>query len=163
LLGISRASAYRYAASGELPVRRLGSAGLCDHGAAARDGRPDRDMSGRAGQTKGVTVHQRGSTWSYRLDLEPHPLTGKRQRENRGGFETEADAWAAAMKSRQRHGSGRLVRASRRTVRVFFAEWLDAVGDSLKPSTRQNYADYFRAYVEPIIGDRRLQDVRSRC
>ncbi|WP_345611980.1 helix-turn-helix domain-containing protein [Pseudonocardia adelaidensis] len=25
LLGISRASAYRYAASGELPVRRLGS------------------------------------------------------------------------------------------------------------------------------------------
>lgn len=116
-------------------------------------------MSGRAGQTKGVTVHQRGSTWSYRLDLEPHPLTGKRQRENRGGFETEADAWAAAMNSRQRHGTGRQVRASRRTVRVFLAEWLDAVGDSLKPSTRQNYADYIRAYVDPIIGDRRLQDV----
>lgn len=116
-------------------------------------------MSGRAGQTRGVTVHQRGSTWSYRLDLEPHPLTGKRQRENRGGFETEADAWTAAMQSRQRHGTGRQVKASRRTVRVFMAEWLDAVGDSLKPSTRQNYADYVRAYVDPIIGDRRLQDV----
>lgn len=116
-------------------------------------------MSGRAGQTKGVTVHQRGSTWSYRLDLEPHPLTGKRQRENRGGFETETDAWTAAMASRQRHGTGRQVRASRRTVRAFMAEWLDAVGDSLKPSTRQNYADYIRAYVDPIIGDRRLQDV----
>src|SRR6185369_11356536 len=50
-------------------------------------------------------------------------------------------------------------RSSRRTVRTFMAEWLAAVGDSVKPSTRQNYADYIRAYVDPIIGDRRLQDV----
>ncbi len=116
-------------------------------------------MKGRAGQTKGITVHQRGTRWYYRLDLEPDPLTGKRQRENRGGFETESDAWAAAMESRQRHGTGRQVRAARRTVRVFLAEWLDVVSESLKPSTRPNYADYIRAYVDPVIGDRRLQDV----
>jgi integrase len=115
--------------------------------------------NGRAAQTKGITVHQRGSTWHYRLDLEPHPLTGKRQRENRGGFATEDDAWDAAMASKQRHGSGRQVRASRRTVRAFLAEWLDAVGDSIKPSTRQNYEDYIRAYVNPLIGDRRMQDI----
>ena len=42
--------------------------------------------------TKGITVHQRGTRWYYRLDLEPDPLTGKRQRENRGGFETETEA-----------------------------------------------------------------------
>jgi integrase len=113
----------------------------------------------RARPTKGITVHQRRATWYYRLDLEPHPLTGKRQRENRGGFDTEADAWEAALESKQRHAGGRKVRAARRTVRAFMAEWLDAVGDSLKPSTRQNYADYIRAYVDPVIGDRRLQDV----
>ncbi|MFB9741755.1 tyrosine-type recombinase/integrase [Pseudonocardia sulfidoxydans] len=39
------------------------------------------------------------------------------------------------------------------------AEWLDAITESIKPTTRQNYADYIRAYVDPIIGDRRLQDV----
>jgi integrase len=116
-------------------------------------------MTGRAQPTKGITVHQRGSRWYYRLDLEPDPLTGKRQRENRGGFESETDAWAAAMASKQRHGSGRSVRVARRTVRAFLAEWQAAVGDSVKPSTRQNYADYIRAYVDPIIGDRRLQDV----
>lgn len=43
--------------------------------------------------------------------------------------------------------------------RAFPAEWQAPVGDSVKPSTRQNYADYIRAYVDPIIGDRRLQDV----
>ncbi len=116
-------------------------------------------MSGRAEPTKGITVHQRGTIWHYRLDLEPHPLTGKRQRENRGGFESESAAWTAAMASKGRHGTGRQVRAARRTVRVFMAEWLDVVSDSLKPSTRQNYADYVHAYVEPIIGDRQLQDV----
>jgi integrase len=116
-------------------------------------------MSGRGQQTKGITVSQRGPRWYYRLDLEPDPLTGKRQRENRGGFDSETDAWEAAMASRQRHGSGRQVRATRRTVRAFLTEWLDSVSDSLKPSTRQNYADYIRAYVEPLIGDRRLQDI----
>ena len=39
------------------------------------------------------------------------------------------------------------------------AGWQAAIGDSIKPSTRQNYADYIRAYVDPIIGDRRLEDV----
>jgi hypothetical protein len=120
-------------------------------------------MSGRARPTKGVTVHQRGARWYYRLDLEPDPLTGKRQRENRGGFETESDAWAAAMASKQRHDGGRSVRVSRRTVRSFLAEWLAAVGDSVKPSTRQNYADYVRAYVDPIIGDDDCRTSAFRC
>ena len=116
-------------------------------------------MTGRAQPTKGITVSRRGTRWYYRLDLEPDPLTGKRQRENRGGFETDADAWTAAMTSKQRHDGGRHVRTNRRTVRAFLVEWQAAVGDSVKPSTRQNYADYIRAYVDPIIGDRRLQDV----
>lgn len=37
----------------------------------------------------GVTVYKRGATWSYRLDLGPEPLTGDRQRENKGGFDSE--------------------------------------------------------------------------
>jgi len=38
-------------------------------------------------------------------------------------------------------------------------EWLDAIAESLKPSTRQNYSDYISAYVRPIIGNLRLQDI----
>ncbi|MGH3854103.1 MAG: tyrosine-type recombinase/integrase [Pseudonocardiaceae bacterium] len=38
-------------------------------------------------------------------------------------------------------------------------EWINAIEDSLKPSTRQNYADYISAYIEPTIGGRRLQDI----
>ena len=46
------------------------------------------------------------------LDVSPHHrgiIAGKRQRENRGGFESESDAWTAAMASKQRQGGGRHV------------------------------------------------------
>ncbi len=112
----------------------------------------------RAGVT-GITVYQRGKTWSYRIDLEPHPLTGKRQRENRGGFATEDEAWTEAIKAKAALDAGRYVKPSRRTVREFAAEWLASIEHSVKPSTYTNYVDYFDAYVLPIIGDRRLQDI----
>ena len=115
----------------------------------ARDSRPIR----------GVAVYRRGATWSYRIDLETDPVTGKRRRENRGGYASEEQAWSAALDSRQRERSGRRVDLSRRTVAEFFDEWLSSVSDSLKPSTLQNYTDYLRAYVVPAIGHRQLRDV----
>ncbi len=116
-------------------------------------------MSKRQRHVPGITVYPRGASWSYRLDLQPDPLTGRRRRENRGGFATEADAWDQAIESQRRHDKGRHVAPSRTTVADFMAEWLDAIQDSLKPSTRQNYDDYISAYVTPTIGSRRLQDI----
>ncbi|MGH3663094.1 MAG: tyrosine-type recombinase/integrase [Micromonosporaceae bacterium] len=107
----------------------------------------------------GITVYERGSKWSYRIELEPHALTGKRQRENRGGFATEDEAWTEAIKAKSALGIGRHVKKSRRTVRQFCAEWLASIEHSLKPSTYANYVDYLDAYVFPSIGDRRLQDI----
>ncbi|MGH3857091.1 MAG: tyrosine-type recombinase/integrase [Pseudonocardiaceae bacterium] len=116
-------------------------------------------MSKRQRHVPGITVYPRGASWSYRLDLEPDPLTGHRRRENRGGFDTEDTAWDEAIESQRRHEKGRPVAPSRKTVADFMTEWLDAITDALKPSTRQNYADYISAYIEPTIGDRRLQDI----
>lgn len=116
-------------------------------------------MSKRQRHVPGITVYPRGSGWSYRIDLEPDPLTGRRRRENRGGFATEDAAWNEAIGSQRRHEKGRHVSSSRRSVTEFMTEWLDAIESSLKPSTRQNYADYISAYVEPAIGGRRIQDI----
>ncbi len=107
----------------------------------------------------GVTVYQRNRTWSYRVDVDPDVLTGKRQRENRGGFATEQEAWTEAVKAKAALEAGRYVKASGRTVRQFAGEWLASVEHSLKPSTYANYVDYLDAYVFPRIGDRRLQDI----
>jgi integrase len=113
----------------------------------------------RRSRMRGVTIYQRGSTWSYRVDLEPDVLTGKRQRENRGGFATEDEAWAEAAKAKGALEMGRHVKASRRTVRQVAAEWLASIEHSVKPSTYTNYVDYLDAYVFPVIGDRKIQDI----
>ncbi len=73
-------------------------------------------MSKRQRHVPGITVYPRGVRWSYRLDLEPDPLTGRRRRENRGGVDTEDLAWAEAIASQRRHEKGRPVAPSRKAV-----------------------------------------------
>lgn len=45
------------------------------------------------------------------------------------------------------------------TVREFLDEWHAAIRSSLRPTTWVNYRDYIDAYVIPVIGDTRLQDL----
>src|SRR6266567_9632717 len=106
----------------------------------------------------GITVYERGSTWFYLLDLVADPVTGDRQRENKGGFDREEAAWKAALESQSRLEQGRHVKPSQRKVADFLDEWLAVVKDAVKPSTYQNYVDYIEAYVKPAIGKRRLQE-----
>ena len=40
-------------------------------------------------------VYKRGKTWSYLFDIDPDPLTGKRQQSNGSGYATEREAWKA--------------------------------------------------------------------
>jgi integrase len=114
-------------------------------------------VSKRKRSVPGVSVYQRGGTWSYRLDIGAHPLTGERMRENKGGFEDEDAAWDAALKSKATHEQGRNVKPSRRKLSEFMTEWLATIKDTVKPSTYQNYVDYNDAYVSPTIGGRVLQ------
>jgi integrase len=116
-------------------------------------------MSKRARRVPGVTVYQRGTSWSYRLDLGLDPVTGDRVRENKGGFNSEDDAWEEALRSQARHEAGRRLKPNRRTLSEFLQEWVDAVEEALKPSTAQNYRDYTAAYVDPTIGSRKLQEL----
>src|SRR5688572_25656141 len=107
----------------------------------------------------GITVYPRGKKFAYNVDLGPDPLTGDRRREYKGGFATEQEAWTAAVKAKDAVDEGRRVAPSRRTVAAFVAEWLEAIRHELKPSSFTNYVDYSSAYVVPIIGRRKLQEI----
>jgi integrase len=107
----------------------------------------------------GITVYPRGKRWSYTIYGEPDTLTGKRARFNAGGFESEDDAWAAALRKHAEMDRGRNVRPAGRTVEQFFTEWLASVRHSLKPSAYVNYSTNVSAYILPKIGKRKLQDV----
>lgn len=107
----------------------------------------------------GVVVYARGKKWSYRLELERDPLTDERHFEYGHGFATYDEALTAAIKAKASHANGQRVTPAKRTVTEFMTEWVDTVRDSIKPSTHANYVDYQDAYVLPIIGKRRLQEV----
>jgi integrase len=104
-------------------------------------------------------VYQRGEKWAFIVYLEPDILTGKRDRMYRGGFETEDEAWIAAIKARSEAEEGRFIRPSSRTVGHFLVEWLESIQHSVKPTTYANYADNINAYVAPIIGHQKLQNI----
>ncbi|MGH3827293.1 MAG: hypothetical protein ACRDQX_08990, partial [Pseudonocardiaceae bacterium] len=107
----------------------------------------------------GVTVYRRGKKWSYTIYGEPDILTGKRDRINAGGFESEDDAWSSALRKHAEMDRGRTVKPSTRTVEQFLAEWLGSVKHSLKPSAYANYSTNVAAYIIPKIGHRKLQDI----
>ncbi len=104
---------------------------------------------------KGSVYRAENGSWTYRFDLEPDPLTGRRRFATKRGFRTEKEA-ARAMRA---HEQGRRVRPARRTVEEFLNEWHDAIRPGLRPTTWVNYRDYMDAYVIPVIGRTRLSDL----
>jgi len=113
----------------------------------------------KAPRPRGITVYRRSLKWAFIIYLEPDILTGKRDRLYRGGFEMEDDAWVAAIKAKAEAEEGRYIRPSLRTVEQFLTEWLESIEHSVKPTTYANYADNINAYIVPVIGHRKVQDI----
>jgi integrase len=104
-------------------------------------------------------VYRRGGTWSYRFDVDPDPLTGRRRQTSKGGFRTEREAWQVCRAAMRDYERGRHVRQSRRTVEEALTEWLGRIRHSLKPSMAKHWQNYIAYYVIPHIGRRPVQEV----
>ena len=99
-------------------------------------------------------VYKRGKVWYYRFDMEPDPLTGKRQQVNGSGFATEREAWKECRAAMAEHEKGRVVWTSRRKVAAALDEWLTRIEHSIKPSMAQNWRNYAAYYVVPYASRR---------
>jgi len=109
-------------------------------------------------------VYRRGGTWSYRFDIDPDPLTGRRRQTGKGGFRTEREAWQECRSAMRDYERGRFVRQSKRTVEEALTEWLERIRHSIKPSMAKNWQNYTAYYVIPYIGQRSVQEIdASAC
>jgi integrase len=104
-------------------------------------------------------VYKRGRTWSYIFDLDPDPLTGKRQQANGSGFANEKAAWRACRTALKEWEDGQRVQPSKRTVEDALNDWLTRIRHSVKPSMWQNWRNYADYYVIPHIGQRKAQEI----
>lgn len=107
----------------------------------------------------GSVRRRANGTWEYRFDLGPDPLTGRRSIRSKSGFDTKKAATQALRNAVTAHERGRSVKTSSRSVESFLTEWHAAVRASLRPTTWVNYRDYMNAYVIPVIGETRLQEL----
>jgi integrase len=107
----------------------------------------------------GSVARTRSGTWEYRFDIGTDALTGRRRVRTKAGFATKKAATKAMREAIAAHERGRSVRTSGRTVAEFLNEWHAAVESGLRATTWVNYRDYMDAYVIPVIGDSRLQDL----
>lgn len=124
-----------------------------------KDTEPTRRKRTSARRNLSGSVYKRGHKWAYMIDMGPDPLTGKRRQQAKSGFDSERDAWDALAEANADLRTNTYVRASRRTVSEFLNEWLTTIQMAVKPTTFANYSTYAKAYIIPVIGDRKLQDI----
>jgi len=107
-------------------------------------------------------VYRRGKTYTYVFDGPPDPLTGERKQVTKGGWKTEAEAWKECRAAINRAEEGRHVKPSRRALDNYLVdEWLPAIKDSTAATTWGNWMVYVTAYVVPILGGVRLQELTA--
>jgi integrase len=104
------------------------------------------------------SVRKRGSTWTWYLDVDPNPLTGRRRQQTKGGFKTRKECEAALRQAIADQHDGTLARPSQRTIASFLVdEWLPAVKPKLRASTWASYRTNTNAHVVPVLGEVKLQ------
>jgi integrase len=104
-------------------------------------------------------VYKRGKKWAYLFNIDPDPLTGKRQQANGAGFATEREAWKQCRAAMKEYEEGHRVEPSKRKVEEALNTWLERIQHAIKPSMWQNWRDYADYYVIPHIGQRLVQDI----
>lgn len=98
------------------------------------------------------TRQRKSGTWSY--VFEGAKVDGKRKPIEKGGFQTEADAYAAGVKAFQEYSeAGTVFRATDSSVADYMDWWLKhAATKDVRPNTIQNYAKMIKCHIKPDLG-----------
>ena len=111
-----------------------------------------------------IRTRKRGKTYSYSFDAGKNPTTGRRKMIEKGGYETEQEAYDAGVAAYANWKSGNIgITSERIRLKDYLAAWLENVS---RPNvTRGTYADYesaIRVRINPILGELYVQDIRPR-
>ena len=105
------------------------------------------------------SIVKRGKTYSLVLELDRHPVTGKRRQQWVGGFRTKRDAEKELVERVAAATAGVYVEPSKQSVREFMADWLAAVEPTIRPATHHSYTRNVRLHVLPSLGSVPLRRV----
>jgi integrase len=98
---------------------------------------------------RGSIVKRKGG-YAVVVDLEP--VDGKRRQKWHSGYRTRKDAERALAEIVAARNAGTYTEPSKQTVAQFAAEWIAAVGPTVRPSTHASYSRNLRVHVLPRLG-----------
>lgn len=105
-------------------------------------------------------VYQRGKSWTYVINLQPDPVTGKRRQKSKGGFKGEKEAWAACRKMIQKLEEGYSVDNENMPYGDFLYIWLEEYAKSkLKPTVYDINKVVIETRIIPELGNIKLKDL----
>jgi integrase len=100
-------------------------------------------------------------SWTFHVEIQVDPATGKRKQITKGGFRTRSDAEEEMAAVIARLNEGSWTDDKRTTVGEWLDRWLSEVAMQGKsPKTLANYRGHVRDVWKPRIGDIRLRDLR---
>lgn len=105
-------------------------------------------------------LRKRGKKWYYTIELD---TGGKRQRIERAGGRTKAEAEKArAQALAQYTQTGRIDRGRKITYQELSDEWARESLSQARAATRANYKNVLKNHILPVLGKKRLRDIRPR-
>jgi len=96
-------------------------------------------------------------------ELEPDPVTGRRNRRRRshGGYDRKKDAQAALDELISRRVQGVYAEPSSLTVGAYLDQWFEAARSQLRQTTWHNYRQLVDQYVIPELGPMKLNKLEA--
>lgn len=108
----------------------------------------------RAGQ-----LIRRGPSWLLRVYVGRDPQTGRRRYINRTVRGNKREAQAILNEMLLEKDRGQLMAPSRQTVNEYLERWLEASYARVSRRTADGYKQVLNLYVQPVIGNRRLDQL----
>lgn len=105
------------------------------------------------------SVVKKGDRYYVKIELDPHPATGRRRQKWHSGYRTKREAERARVDLLSKFDRGEYVEPSQQTLGEFLEEWLRAIEPTLRPSTFDSYSRNVRNHVTAYIGNVRLPKV----
>ena len=100
----------------------------------------------------------KNGTPRYYVIVEKPRVNGKRvQKQEGGSFRTKAEAAAACAKIDHDIARGMYVEPSTQTVEEYLTGWLEAIRESVRPSTWEGYRSNLNLHVIPHVGQIQLR------
>lgn len=104
------------------------------------------------------SVRKRGKKWYY--SFEGARVNGERNRIERPGGKTKAEALEALRKAIDSYENGEILDLSKSSVADYFDYWFDDyVVRNLRPNTQDNYKGVIENYIKPELGKYKLKAI----